>query len=174
MKMLNIYLLKTLVFEYPRLFHPIPPIFSRLLKGAGFVMSLNIEKTSKTENIANDRFNILVAEDNKPNQLLLKKILEVNGYNCTVASNGLEAVNISKNKTFDLILMDIMMPKMDGVSAAKKIGKLNPNIPIIAVTAIAELDSGIALDKKFCVVLKKPINKTLLLETIRKTLAPKN
>ncbi len=81
---------------------------------------------------------ILVAEDNKVNQLLIKKVLGNLGYPVEIAENGLEAFEACCNKPFDLVLMDIQMPKMDGITAAQKILKhaSEPHIPrIVALTA---------------------------------------
>ncbi len=65
--------------------------------------------------------NILVAEDNKVNQLLIKKVLANLGYQVHISENGLQAFEACKYKAFDLILMDIQMPVMDGIEATKKI-----------------------------------------------------
>ncbi len=110
---------------------------------------------------------ILLVEDNKVNQMLTKKIIERKGYICDVANNGLEAVNITKSNNYSLILMDIMMPVMDGFEASIKIKKSKPQIPIIALTAVSEevnkdkfIKAGI---KK---VLTKPVDVELLYNTI--------
>lgn len=111
---------------------------------------------------------ILLVEDNELNQKLMKIGLTRYNYNVTIASNGLEGVEMFKQNKFDLILMDIMMPVMDGFEATKEIrnleretGKLN-RIPIIAFTA-----NTINNDREKCIkggmddILVKPfdINK---------------
>ncbi|MBU2646466.1 response regulator [bacterium] len=81
---------------------------------------------------------ILVAEDNALNQKLIHKVLEKLGYTPELVSNGLEAVEASRKKTFDLIFMDLHMPKMDGIEASRIInGEMKtPGKPkIIALTA---------------------------------------
>ncbi len=81
---------------------------------------------------------ILAAEDNQVNQLLLQKFISSWGADIVIAENGLEVVDCASTESFDLILMDIQMPLMDGYTAARKIRELdgvNSNIPIIAVTA---------------------------------------
>ncbi len=84
---------------------------------------------------------ILYAEDNPTNQLLLKSILESRGYNVTCVENGKEAYNIVQQENFDLLLTDIQMPVMDGITCASLIRKWEESqdkqrsIPIIAVSA---------------------------------------
>lgn len=78
---------------------------------------------------------ILLAEDNAMNIFVARKFLQKWNINTTVASNGLEAVDCAKRALFDLILMDIQMPEMDGFEATIAIRKFNTNIPIFALTA---------------------------------------
>ncbi len=84
---------------------------------------------------------ILVVEDNKINQMITRKILESKNFSCEVANNGLEAVEAVKTSKYDLILMDIHMPIMDGKEATKKIRAFDPEIPIIALTAVTLSES---------------------------------
>jgi signal transduction histidine kinase/CheY-like chemotaxis protein len=85
---------------------------------------------------------ILVAEDNDTNQKLIRKTLEKLGYLCDMVSNGAEAVEWSKRKLYDLILMDVMMPEMDGYEATRIISSLpgSKKPVIIAMTANALSD----------------------------------
>lgn len=86
---------------------------------------------------------ILLAEDNEMNQLVVSTSLDFIGLNYDIANNGAEAVDAVSNNTYDLILMDINMPKLDGIQATKKIrDSLNAKIPIIALTANAMEGSG--------------------------------
>ncbi len=78
---------------------------------------------------------ILIVDDNKINRVVTQKILERNSYVCSTASNGMEAVEIAGNEVFDLILMDVNMPVMDGFEATAAIRKFNTDVPIIALTA---------------------------------------
>ncbi|WP_104735610.1 ATP-binding response regulator [Hanstruepera ponticola] len=83
----------------------------------------------------NNNYKILVAEDNKINQIVTKNILEKGNFHCDIAKNGLEAVKAMEIGSYDLILMDINMPLMDGNEATKAIRQTNNQIPIIALTA---------------------------------------
>jgi len=87
------------------------------------------------------RLHILLAEDNAVNQKLATVILEKMGHTVTVAPNGKEALDAIENETFDLILMDVQMPEMDGFEATAAIRerekKTGEHIPIIAMTAHA-------------------------------------
>ena len=81
---------------------------------------------------------LLVAEDNRMNQNLLRHLLGNRQLHYQLVSNGQEALNALYKQHFDLILMDIQMPEMDGYSATKKIREeLHSNIPIVAMTAHA-------------------------------------
>ncbi len=87
------------------------------------------------------KMKILLTEDNKVNQKVASLMLQKRGHDVVIANNGKEAVNFFRDGTFDLILMDIQMPIMDGISAAKEIRRHEKNksnkIPIIALTANA-------------------------------------
>jgi CheY-like chemotaxis protein len=86
------------------------------------------------------RLRILLAEDNKINQKYATLLLEKSGHDVTVAENGAEAVDAVLKHDFDVVLMDIQMPEMDGLQATSKIRALEKprsSIPIIAMTAHA-------------------------------------
>ncbi len=82
-----------------------------------------------------EKYEILVAEDNKINQVVTKNLLEKQGYACTIVKNGKEAFEAVSRKKYDLVLMDINMPIMNGNEATEAIREFNKTIPIIALTA---------------------------------------
>jgi CheY-like chemotaxis protein len=115
---------------------------------------------------------ILLAEDNEINQEIALEILGLFGFNADLAANGLEAVNAALNKDYDLILMDIQMPEMDGFEATRQIRacvkKRNQCIPIIAMTANAmERDKEKCLHAGMNAHISKPIDPNLLYTTLR-------
>ena len=101
---------------------------------------------------------ILLAEDNKTNQELVVGLLEKYGITVDIAQNGVEAVEKMKDGSYDLILMDLQMPVMDGYEASHIIKKINGDIPIIALTANAmNIDAKKTKEVGMNVHLTKPI-----------------
>jgi len=118
---------------------------------------------------------ILIVEDNFLNYQVLKILLEKLEANILWAKNGIEAIEIfSVEKDILLILMDINMPEMDGITATREIRKLNKLVPIIFQTAFASEEN-----EKECLAaggndfLTKPIKSKLLISTL-KQYAPKS
>ncbi len=130
--------------------------------------------TRHTLKEAERKVNILLAEDNKVNQMFAKKLLKKLGYGITVAENGKEAVEAVKKGGFDLVLMDIQMPIMGGVEATGEIRKLetessSPYIPIIALTANAlKGDRGKYLKVGMDDYLSKPFKPEEIQEMLAK------
>ncbi|MCG8701373.1 MAG: substrate-binding domain-containing protein [Bacteroidales bacterium] len=155
---------------------------SEIDKGSAFYFTLSSDidaqreaakskKNPNTIEIINDK-NVLVTEDEKSNYLFIEAILKKNKVNVMWAQNGLEAIKTCQtNKKIDLVLMDIKMPKLNGVEAMKEIKMINPDIPIIAITAYAQIDDrGRFLKEGFDDYLSKPIKSSLLFETMAKLL----
>ncbi|MEO5356317.1 MAG: response regulator [Nitrospirae bacterium YQR-1] len=98
--------------------------------------------TRHTVRELHENIDILVAEDNIVNQTLAIKLLQKRGYNPVVVGTGREAVDMLAKQNFDIVLMDVQMPELDGLEATKYIrnlkdAKMNVGIPIIAMTAHA-------------------------------------
>ena len=91
----------------------------------------------KQEELIGRSMNILVAEDDILNYLFLEEIFSDLDVNIKHAANGKEAVELFRSEKFDLVLMDIKMPVMDGLEATRKIKSINPQVPVIAVSAHA-------------------------------------
>jgi two-component system sensor histidine kinase/response regulator len=118
---------------------------------------------------------ILVAEDNLVNQMVAKRILATMGHTPIIAANGKEAVLALEKEDFDLVLMDMQMPVMDGYTAAQTIRNSssvkNPQIPIIALTANAmKGDREICLEKGMNGYASKPLQRKELAQAIQEVL----
>jgi CheY-like chemotaxis protein len=115
---------------------------------------------------------ILLVEDNIVNQTVAEKILTKAGYTFDTAENGRQALKQLTKRRYDLILMDIRMPEMDGLETTRRIRHpesqvLDRNIPIIAVTANAmQADRQQCLDCGMNDYLAKPIDAAKLIDTI--------
>ena len=137
--------------------------------------------TRHTINEARRSLRILVAEDNAVNRLLVTALLGKRGHTTRTVMNGREAIAAVTEETFDIVLMDVQMPEMDGLQATAAIRKLESvtgaHVPIIALTAHAMKG-----DREICVAagmdeyLSKPINATqlfALIESLTGVLASK-
>ena len=118
---------------------------SNIGEGTSFTFTIPFESDPvKTKQIideiqvdltSDEVFKILIVEDNVINQLVTKKIIEKNNYICKVVDDGFGALQILDNEYFDLILMDINMPVMNGFETTKRIRQLGIKTPIVALTA---------------------------------------
>ncbi len=119
---------------------------------------------------------ILLVEDNVDNQFLVERILKKAGYWVVIAENGIAAVNAARQARYDLILMDIQMPEMDGFEATRAIRSWEREhsvgrAPIIAMTAHAVAGyREQCLEQGMDDYLSKPLKKDLLLQTVRRYL----
>ena len=102
------------------------------------ITAKSIVKAENKEQHSEDRkYNILLVEDSKVNQFIIKKMLENIGHTVELANNGLEAIECVEKQEPDLVLMDLQMPEMDGIEATKRIIKYHPKLVILALTANA-------------------------------------
>ena len=115
--------------------------------------------------------NVLIAEDNEINQLIVQAMLEATQATLIFANNGLEAVNAMQTNKVDVVLMDIQMPVMDGIEACRQIRQTHPDIPIIALTAnTMSEDIKIYQREGFSAHLAKPVELSLLLNKLKQAL----
>ncbi len=114
---------------------------------------------------------ILVVDDEISHCKMLEAVLTEEGYTIYTACNGMEAIEMFEHNFYDLVLMDIRMQGMDGVEALKKMKGVNPNLPVIMMTAYASLKTAIeTLKTGASDYLTKPLNTDELIFLIRKTL----
>jgi type IV pilus assembly protein PilB len=114
---------------------------------------------------------ILVVEDDPDNQLLISKILTNQGYDVSVAGDGIDALMVLAKKRFDLILSDINMPNLDGFKFLELINQKGIKAPLMFLTARAEEEDEVkGLELGALDYLKKPIKKDALLLRVKKAL----
>ena len=119
---------------------------------------------------------ILLAEDSPVNQNITLHMLKKLGYGVEIANNGLEALQAQERHPFDLVLMDIQMPKMDGIEATRIIRERWPVGPAIIVVTSLELESY----REKCLragaddIIAKPIRKDELHEAIERNIQDRN
>jgi len=152
-------------------------------QGSKFILKIPLETESVTNVVSEiplkakpgswKNKKILIAEDERANSIYLEAVLNSTGANIIIAENGLVAVELCKtHEDISLILMDIKMPEMDGITATRIIRSFRKNLPIIATTAFA-----LSSDKQKCLdagcddYLSKPIRKDMLISLIDKYLS---
>lgn len=114
---------------------------------------------------------VLAVDDTATNLVVLKHLLKKTGVNITNASSGRQALAFAEKNSFDLVLLDHMMPDMDGVETLKELRKMGINIPVIALTANALADArDFYLDAGFDDYLSKPVKGKDLEAILRKWL----
>ncbi len=162
-------------------------VTSQTGQGSTFWFTIPLEKDTPLqvrESISNkqpsteetdENLNILLAEDNPMNLKVTEKLLELMGHRVTHAINGREALEKFKTGGFDLVLMDVQMPVMDGVTATEKIRKMQKEtdgkkVPVIAITAHAIVgDRESLLEKGMDDYVAKPVTKDSLSAVIQRT-----
>ena len=165
---------------------------SQLGQGSTFVVTVEAPLSSKSSFVNSDEINkfaptkesrpvelaqlhnikVLVVEDSPDNQVLLSIFLKRAGATVDLANNGIEGVEKAQSGNFDVILMDIQMPKMDGYAAMRMLRSRGYEKPIIALTAHAMQEERDLCFAAGCTKhMAKPVNRELLLEMIS-TLVP--
>jgi polar amino acid transport system substrate-binding protein len=116
---------------------------------------------------------VLLVEDNDINQEVAREILRLFGLSVSLAATGQEALDCLERESFDLVLMDLQMPEMDGLEATRRARALGHRLPILAMTANARRE-----DRELCLAagmddyLSKPINPEVLSQLLRRYLQP--
>jgi len=152
-------------------------------KGSRFILNIPFQSKTitKVESVMNEKvdttvkqdenFKILLAEDNEANQFLIKAISKTKNWTIEVVDNGEQAVEKYKQEEFDLILMDVQMPVMNGYEATKLIREIEndkgTHIPIIALTAYAmKSDKDLCMEAGMDDYISKPFKRQQFLDTI--------
>ena len=146
---------------------------SRINRGSTFSFLLDFQKTNAEavlepeileQNTDVKNTKILVAEDMELNQLLMKTLLDDFGFECEIASNGKIAIEKLKEKKYDIVLMDLQMPEMNGFEATRHIRKIMKlDIPIIALTAdVTTIDVEKCKEVGMNDYISKPVDERLL------------
>lgn len=115
---------------------------------------------------------ILVVDDDEMMRAFVKELLQIHEYKITEASNGKLGLKEFRENTPDLVITDIIMPEMEGISFIRELRNYNKDIPIIAMTGnvhgrmeeFLDISSQLGADE----VLRKPVKSELLLETINR------
>jgi CheY-like chemotaxis protein len=119
------------------------------------------------ENRSAGQLSILLAEDNRVNQFLMVRLLEGHGHQVTVAGDGRVALDEAAHHKFDVILMDVQMPEMDGLEATRLLRERGVRTPIIAMTAHAmQGDRDKCLSAGMNAYISKPIQPDEVFEAI--------
>ncbi|SFW73716.1 His Kinase A (phospho-acceptor) domain-containing protein [Sinomicrobium oceani] len=130
-----------------------------------------VEEELTEEEIVFENIHVLLVEDNKINQVVTKKMLAKKNITSEVANDGYEAIEMAKNNTYDLILMDIHMPGISGIVATEEIRKFNKKVPIVALTAISLEENMDALYNAGCNdIITKPFKPQVFYKKIRNCL----
>ena len=156
-----------------------PIIKGNLLKTLEHVMGIATKKETRVDNTCFKKLagsKILLVEDNPLNQQVASQILRSNGFIVDIAEDGIAAIEAVEKGTFDCILMDCQMPRMDGYTAANKIKQQSKfaHIPIIAMTAnTMEADLTKAKESGMQGYIAKPIEVQTMFEVIAEHLTQK-
>ena len=145
---------------------------SELGKGTSFFIELPLKESKEVVKVKKRDYSkdiskldlknvkILVVEDNKINQMITKKILNKMNLNCDVIDNGEDAVEMVKETSYDVVLMDIHMPRISGLEATKRIRNFDKELTIFALTAVTLEDKMQEFDDAgFDDIISKPFKQ---------------
>lgn len=114
---------------------------------------------------------ILLAEDEKNHLEVLKSMLDSENFSLTGAKDGVEALTELREKNFDLLITDVLMPKMNGIELVKESRKIQPNLPVIIITGFADLELAMeALNLGAEGLFRKPPDRDKLISKIKQCL----
>jgi two-component system sensor histidine kinase/response regulator len=154
---------------YDCLIELLQPVSDTVKKHKSPIITRDYAAEPRQQNIS-----ILLVEDNRVNQMVTQKILSKNGYQVDIANNGIEAIEALETNHYDMVLMDILMPRLGGYEATRQIRAqeskvLDPDLPIIALTA-----SALAEDEAKCIAagmndyISKPVKPQELIDKVKK------
>ena len=158
-------------------------VISEVGVGSLFTFSLNFKIgkqiiPSTVNNLIDEKIfvnkNILLVEDNKINQMITKKFLEKKKMRCEICETGEDAISKMQTNKYDLVLMDVHLPGINGTIATAEIRKFNTTTPIIALTAISLNENReMLLSYGMNDVITKPFNPDNFYKVIENTLLTK-
>jgi len=152
---------------------------STIKKGSNFNFSLELDKGIEDHEILKLYTNdsdfvdkkVLLVEDNKINQMVTKKMLEKKQIECEIVENGEDAIEAVRNNKYDLVLMDVHLPGINGTIATQSIRKFDKKTPIIALTAISLNENReMLLSFGMTDVITKPFNPEAFYRVIAETM----
>ncbi len=116
--------------------------------------------------------NILIVDDEKNYPMIIGELLQEEGYSSLTASSGMEALDILNNEFVDLVLTDVNMPGMTGIQLLEKIKEINPDIPVIIMTAYGSVEKAVeAMHKGAYTFILKPFENQALIAHIGKAIS---
>ncbi|NOX33640.1 MAG: sigma-54-dependent Fis family transcriptional regulator [Deltaproteobacteria bacterium] len=116
--------------------------------------------------------NILIVDDEKNYPMIIGELLQEEGYSSLTASSGMEALDILNNELVDLVLTDVKMPGMSGIQLLEKIKEINPDIPVVIMTAYGSVEKAVeAMHKGAYTFILKPFENQALIAHIAKAIS---
>jgi CheY-like chemotaxis protein/anti-sigma regulatory factor (Ser/Thr protein kinase) len=136
-------------------------------KARGFLEQPKLESGSESKPLAG--LKVLVVDDSPDNQILFQLILAKAGATIDIAVDGLDGVSLALTKLYDVVLMDVQMPRMDGYQATKELRSKGYTVPIVALTAHAmNEEKERAAQSGFTEFLSKPVQRDELLDLLKR------